>query len=82
MKKQKKQIFKIKIDSKEITHIVKNQTIEGKINKKPFVVYRYSSADNNIGCYDNDYELADKDKFTEEEQDEIREYVDMKVEWK
>ena len=81
MKKEKRIKYKIVIKNTEITHSSKNQIIEGKINNKIFIVNRYYSNDNNYDIYDNEYELVDENNFTEEEQDEIREYVEKKVKW-
>jgi len=72
---------KIEITNREIVAETISQEVSGTINGKEFNIVRTRGFQKDIGETDNDFMFFDDTDLTEEEQDEVKEYVESGVAW-
>lgn len=74
---------KIEIENTEITCSTEYQEVEGNFNDKHFVISRWISTDRNVGVTDEGLDFLDDtdSDITDEEKEEIKEYVQSEVKW-
>lgn len=66
---------KIKVLNKEFTYFESEQKIELEINGKKIVAFRYEKQDPKFSDYDLDVEIQNEELLSEEEIEEIEEFV-------
>jgi len=68
--------MEIKLLDTEIKYTETEEKIVLEVNGKSVTVFKYTKQDTLFGDYEYDIEIKDKDNFTEEEQEEIIEYIE------
>ena len=66
----------IELKEKKLTYFEKEERFILNYNGKDVIIYYYAKQDPQFGDYEGGYEIIDKEKFTNEEQEEIMDYIE------
>jgi len=65
----------VKLKRKEVVYCEINEKYILNVNGKEVIAFHYTKQDPEFDCYEGDYEIIDKEKLTEEEQDEVMDFI-------
>ena len=66
----------MKIKEREVTYFEKEVKFILDYDGREVIIYYYTKQDPQFGDYEGEYTIKDKEKLTEEEQEEIIDYVE------